>query len=320
LKKVRNQVIEKSGRECEKKVYWYCYCLNNPLIYTDPDGEFWHIIIGAAIGGIINTATHWKQIDNFWDGLKAFGVGAAAGAVGAATGGAAFAAAGGAAGGAGGFIAGFAGGSVGAAYSLPILSTGNHIAFGDPMMTPGQYAAGILTGGLLGGAVNGGIALFNGNGFLRGTPKPVPSNWQSPALRVDGPEINLNLDRPSIKSFPNPQEQQTFLRVETGDGKVQWIKIQQQDLTLSPRQSLHLGNNVGSSPLTIDPSRVLNDLNKGNFQFVQLNHRGMPIVKFNYPIGNVLQQGTGINLGSTYYGTVHINGSGQIHVVPWLFR
>lgn len=65
---------------------------------------------------------------------------------------------------------------------------------------------------------------------------------------------------------------------------------------------------------------MLSDLNKGNYQFVQLNGRGMPIVKFEYPIGNVFQQGTGVNLGSTNYGTVHINSSGQIHIVPWLSR
>ncbi len=174
----------------------------------DQNGEFWHIIIGAVIGGIINTATHWDKIDNFWDGVAAFGIGAAAGAVGAATGGAAFAAAGGAAGGAGGFLAGFAGGSVGAAYSMPILSTGNSAYFGDPMMTPGQYAAGILTGGLLGGTINGGIALLKGNPFLTGTPKPALSNWQSPALSVDRSDVKLNLDgmRPEIKSISMPDD------------------------------------------------------------------------------------------------------------------
>lgn len=30
----------------ENGVYWYSYCLNNPLVYTDPDGEFF---IGTAI-------------------------------------------------------------------------------------------------------------------------------------------------------------------------------------------------------------------------------------------------------------------------------
>ena len=72
--------------------------------------------------------------------------------------------------------------------------------------------------------------------------------------------------------------------------------------------------------MTKSPNVLLNDLNSNNFTLLRSNSRGMPIVKFNYPIGNVIQQGTGINLGATYYGTVHLNGSGQIHIVPWLFR
>ncbi|MEM9687782.1 MAG: RHS repeat-associated core domain-containing protein, partial [Bacteroidota bacterium] len=66
----------------------YGYVLNNPLMYTDPSGEFWHIVIGAVVGGVVNLATNWNSIDNFWEGLSAFGVGAGAGALTAATGGA----------------------------------------------------------------------------------------------------------------------------------------------------------------------------------------------------------------------------------------
>ena len=66
----------------------YSYCLNNPLKYTDPDGEFWHIVIGAAVGGIINLAANWNNCDGFWEYAAAFGVGAGAGALTAATGGA----------------------------------------------------------------------------------------------------------------------------------------------------------------------------------------------------------------------------------------
>jgi len=62
----------------------YSYCLNNPLIYTDPDGEFWHLIIGAAIGGTINWATHGCKFNA--KGLGYFGVGALAGALGAGIG------------------------------------------------------------------------------------------------------------------------------------------------------------------------------------------------------------------------------------------
>ncbi len=58
----------------------YAYCLNNPLIYTDENGEWIHTAIGALVGGIANLAMNWKNIDGFWQGVAAFGVGAAAGA------------------------------------------------------------------------------------------------------------------------------------------------------------------------------------------------------------------------------------------------
>jgi len=64
----------------------YAYCLNNPLIYTDPDGEFWNLVIGAAIGGVVNWAVNGA--DFTWEGLGYFGVGAVAGLAGGAIGGA----------------------------------------------------------------------------------------------------------------------------------------------------------------------------------------------------------------------------------------
>ena len=59
----------------------YSYCLNNPLKYTDPSGEFWNLIIGAAIEGIFNWASHGFQLNA--KGLGYFATGAVAGAVGA---------------------------------------------------------------------------------------------------------------------------------------------------------------------------------------------------------------------------------------------
>lgn len=52
----------------------YSYCLNNPLKYTDPSGEFLHLLIGAAIGGF----TNWMLNRCQWNasGLGYFGVGA----------------------------------------------------------------------------------------------------------------------------------------------------------------------------------------------------------------------------------------------------
>jgi len=62
----------------------YSYCLNNPLKYTDPDGElFWEaVLIGAAIFGTGNTIVHGIRgdIGDVGDGLKFFAQGALAGA------------------------------------------------------------------------------------------------------------------------------------------------------------------------------------------------------------------------------------------------
>ncbi len=170
----------------------YGYVLNNPLKYNDPSGEFIFTIIGALlapvtggaslalgiamdVGGGINLGMKAMQgkIHSFKDGLVAYGIGAAAGGVGYLTGGAAFAAAGGAAGGAGGFIAGAAGGAVGTAFASPIQNIGNHLYFGDKLMSLKQYATGVLMGGVFGGVVNGGIALSKGRSFWNGAHKPV---------------------------------------------------------------------------------------------------------------------------------------------------
>lgn len=47
-------------------------------------GEFWHLFIGAAIGGVINWAVHGCRLDS--KGLDYFGVGALAGVLGAGVG------------------------------------------------------------------------------------------------------------------------------------------------------------------------------------------------------------------------------------------
>lgn len=73
----------------------YSYALNNPLKYTDENGECWHIIFGAIVGGVGNLIGNWKNCSGFWEFVASFGIGAAAGAAVAATGGAAAAAGGG---------------------------------------------------------------------------------------------------------------------------------------------------------------------------------------------------------------------------------
>lgn len=138
----------------------YAYCLNNPLKYTDPDGEFWNLVIGAAIGGIANLASNWGKIDTFGEGLAYFGIGAAAGALGAATGGAAAGvlgttttlgssmASGAISGSVGGFTSGFTTGAGNA--MIQGCNIGEAFAAG---MTAGGKSA--LIGGAVGGAVGG---------------------------------------------------------------------------------------------------------------------------------------------------------------------
>ena len=61
----------------------YSYCINNPLKYTDPTGEWFGIddLIGFVIGGTINLISNAIQgnIHSFGNGLAAFGAGGAAG-------------------------------------------------------------------------------------------------------------------------------------------------------------------------------------------------------------------------------------------------
>ncbi len=63
----------------------YVYCANNPLKYTDPDGNNPELLIAvgiaALIGGTVNVATNWNNINDFGQGAAYFGVGAVAGAV-----------------------------------------------------------------------------------------------------------------------------------------------------------------------------------------------------------------------------------------------
>ena len=32
----------------------FAYCDNNPIMRRDGDGEFWHILVGAAVGALVS--------------------------------------------------------------------------------------------------------------------------------------------------------------------------------------------------------------------------------------------------------------------------
>lgn len=139
---------------------------NNPILYNDPNGDFIHIAIGAAIGGIGNLAYQGftGNISSIGDGFAAFGIGAVAGGVGAATGGASLAAMG-TAGSVGAAIgAGAVSGAVGGASAGLIQNTGNAMYFGnqnfgDALTGPGLQGA--LWGGIGGAVIGGAVAGFS---------------------------------------------------------------------------------------------------------------------------------------------------------------
>lgn len=168
----------------------YAYCMNNPLKYTDPDGEWVQLVIGALVGGIVNLATNIKNIKTFGEGLAYFGIGAGAGVVGALTGGAAAGAMK-----LGGFVSGAVSGAAGGASSGMIAGSGNAwmqgANFGQGLLA-GAISAGFGagTGALFGGLTRGFIDYRKGYGFWDGSKidefisggsalDPVSSNYNS---------------------------------------------------------------------------------------------------------------------------------------------
>jgi hypothetical protein len=124
-------------------------------MYSDPPGEFGHLIMGAAIGGIVNWATHGAEFS--WEGLGYFGIGALAGAISAGVGaGANVAMAGGS------FGAGFMGTAVG------VSSTG--------------FIAGAVTGasaGLTNGFISGtGNGLLGGQNLCKSLLEGLDQGWK----------------------------------------------------------------------------------------------------------------------------------------------
>lgn len=163
----------------------YSYCLNNPLKYTDPDGEFWHLVIGGLIGGTVNWISNGCKWDS--EGAKYFGIGFVAGAVGAGVGaGISSAMVGGSFG--AGFIGSNAAMSAGSCFLSGMATgagagfTGGFVSgFGNELcMNNGSLKSSLLSGlavgvaggasGMLIGGLSGGIsAVMDGRTFVDGS-------------------------------------------------------------------------------------------------------------------------------------------------------
>ena len=145
----------------------YSYCMNNPLVYKDEDGEFWWIIAAAAVGGVINVISNSGNIHNIGDALGYFGVGAVAGGVGAVTGGIGI--------GIGGAVGGALTGFVSGGLSGFILGGGNSIVLNGNLsgFIDGAWQgmlSGAISGAAIGGALGAYSAFKNGQNLLTGKP------------------------------------------------------------------------------------------------------------------------------------------------------
>lgn len=253
----------------------YAYAMNNPLRYTDESGEFWHIIIGAIIGGGFNVIYKAMsgQLHSWGDGFAAFGIGALAGAAGATVGVATFGLAGGGAAGAGGFFSGAASGAASSAVSMPIQSAGNSLYFEDPFITPEQYALGIAGGAVVGGTVNGVTASVKGKNFFTGSDKqPV----QSPLNNVGGaseikptatePPQSQSLIAEEAISTQTHTQSQTLLHYTAKDG---YENIMSSQKLLPSSGSVHARYGDG---------QYLTDLNPSDYTAWQISRRlyGVP--------------------------------------------
>ncbi|MBU2554266.1 MAG: hypothetical protein KKF98_07370 [Bacteroidetes bacterium] len=145
----------------------YSYVLNNPLKYTDPSGEVWNLVIGAAIGGVSNWVMNGAQFNA--KGLAHFGIGAAAGAIGVGAGALVSSAVGtiGFAGGAmTGAAGGFAGGFAAGAGNAWLGGSSFRQGLGQGLAGGGISAA---SGGLLGGLSGGYSATKRGGDYWNGS-------------------------------------------------------------------------------------------------------------------------------------------------------
>jgi RHS repeat-associated protein len=144
----------------------YSYCVNNPLMYVDEDGEIaWFIpVIVGIVAGVANVAANWDNIDGFWQGAAAYGVGAGAGVAACFTGGQSF-----------WVVAGVAagGGAIAGATNNIIAQTGKNFE-GFNQVDWGQVGVSSAIGGIAGFA--GGAAGYwaaNASFLVNGISSPI---------------------------------------------------------------------------------------------------------------------------------------------------
>ena len=214
----------------------YSYCMNNPLKYTDPSGEFWHLIIGAAVGSVFNWLVHGCQFNA--KGLGYFGTGALAGALAAGVGAGISSTLPVMGGTSGGFAAGFWGTNAATVATSSFLSgaavggsagfaSGLVTGFGNALLDESSFtkalgAGGIdglvggISGGLIGGIFGGVSASIDGRRFWDGA-KVYKLTLANQSFPIVGQNAKNNCVAACGESITNGKLTQDQIRAYFGD-------------------------------------------------------------------------------------------------------
>lgn len=140
----------------------YAYCYNNPTRYVDPDGEIiTETLVFAGImtlfQGAVNLGMQMYKgnVDDFWDGAAAFGIGAVSGAASSLVGGVTY--------GLGGFWGGFVAGAQSSGIASFLQGLGNHHLLGDKELESWEVVISALSGGVTIGVASGCYSYFGQN-------------------------------------------------------------------------------------------------------------------------------------------------------------
>jgi len=310
----------------------YGYCLNNPLVYVDQNGEFWHLVIGAVVGGVINWISNGARLDA--KGLGYFAVGAVAGAVGAGIGsGVSASLAGGTF--AGGFMSTSVavsssfinGAAIGAASGLGagfVGGFGNGLVGGQNI---GQAFGSGITNGLIGmamggviGGVSGGIdAAIDGRRFWDGATvqKNILAQQNIPKVGQVGDNNCLPASAEAVdKSFGGNMTQQDIRKLPTLGGDpytvpLEDVKVWNAYTSASGHSYLYEYNKANSL------SRVLSIMQGGGRVAINMNigeNVGHSVIMQSI-VQKTITKLNGSVIQKTFYYVMNPANGGSIHKI-----